>query len=88
MEARIEQVEEAFFPLSFCWIGREYGEGRERVLCCEASFGSLRNLWPKFVQKSTKNSVARGCRTTVFSLVCYTCALNLQCNSFNTIIHS
>ena len=54
MRARIEQDEEAFLPFFPLLFGRLRSEERERVLCCEASLGSLRNLWLKGVQKSTR----------------------------------
>ena len=73
----------SFFP-SFFWPAKVR---EKREVCCV-------NLpledWGICGQNLCKNQLgivrAREYHTTVFSLVCYTCVLNLQCNSFNTII--
>ena len=57
-----------FFFLGVSWPTLRVRRERERNLVNEASLGSLVVLWPKFVQKSTKNGAhARAFRVRFLS---------------------
>ena len=47
---------EAFLLLPLLFSAGSKREKREGFVLSEASLGSFKNLWPKVVQKSTRNS--------------------------------